>query len=133
MDPAQARSRFAAARVARLATVTPDQRPHIVPITFALIGPDRIVTAVDDKPKRTRALVRLRNVEANPEVAVLADHYDDDWQRLWWVRADGIARVQTTAETTALIAKYAQYRDRPPSGPFIEIEVNSWSGWSAVS
>src|SRR5438552_12363668 len=86
------RRRVEAARVARLATVRPDGRPHVVPITFAIAG-DTIVTAVDDKRKRTTGLQRLRNVAAHPEVSVLVDHYDDEWSRLWWVRADGSARV----------------------------------------
>jgi len=92
VSPEQARERFAAARVARLATADRDGRPHIVPIVFALDG-DRIYSAVDQKPKRTTALRRLANVAANPNVSLLVDDYDDDWDRLWWVRADGRATV----------------------------------------
>jgi len=88
-----ARDLFTGASVARLATVRPDGRPHLVPIVFAVAG-DVIVTAVDEvKPKRTRALARLANIAAEPRVSVLADHYDEDWTRLWWVRADGTATV----------------------------------------
>jgi PPOX class probable F420-dependent enzyme len=132
MDAAEARRRFAAARVARLATIGPDGRPHLVPITFAAIDADTIVTAVDHKPKRTTALQRLANIERDPRVAVLADHYDDDWSKLWWVRADGVARVLRDSAAAQLADKYPQYRDRPPSGTVIVIEVERWSGWASA-
>jgi PPOX class probable F420-dependent enzyme len=108
------RQQLAGARHAVLATVTPDGSPHAVPITFAL-DHDVIVTAVDHKPKRTTDLQRLRNIGANPRVAVLADHYDDDWSALWWVRADGTAQV-------------VGGDDR---GPVIRVQVQRWSGWTA--
>src|ERR1019366_5972159 len=85
-----ARQLLSGAQVARLATVTSAGRPHIVPVTFAVAG-DYIYTAVDAKPKATANLQRLRNIRANPQVAVLADHYDDDWTALWWARAAGRA------------------------------------------
>jgi PPOX class probable F420-dependent enzyme len=120
--------------VARLATADTGGRPHVVPIVFALAG-DRIWTAVDDKPKRTRALRRLENARANPRVSVLADHYEEDWSALWWVRADGMARVIDVADAPrgmALLAeRYPVYRLRPPAGPVVEIAVQHWSGWSA--
>ncbi|WP_019812110.1 TIGR03668 family PPOX class F420-dependent oxidoreductase [Saccharomonospora halophila] len=139
MDPARARARFAAARVARLATVGADDLPHLVPVTFALDTgttdpPDDLVTAVDSKPKRTTSLRRLRNIAAHPGVSLLVDHYDDtDWTRLWWVRADGLATVADTdpAAAAALSAKYPQYRHEPPRGPFIRIAVTTWRGWAA--
>jgi PPOX class probable F420-dependent enzyme len=129
VTPAQ---RFATARVARLATVDATGAPHLVPVVFALVG-DVIHSAVDAKPKRHRALRRLANIAHEPRVSVLADHYDDDWTRLWWVRADGVARVRDTsaAGLAALVAKYPQYADTPPPGPFLEIEVRRWSAWSA--
>lgn len=136
MTPDEARSLFATARVARLATADARGRPHLVPITFAAAG-DRIYSAVDDKPKRTTALRRLANVAANPRVAVLADHYSDDWRTLWWVRADGTGRVLAFEEPEArdavalLVARYAPYVERPPAGPVLAIDVQSWSGWSA--
>ena len=134
LDGAQARRRFASARVARLATADGDGVPHLVPIVFALLD-DTIYSAVDAKPKRTTALRRLANVRANPRVAVLADHYDDDWTALWWARADGTARILDVADTSgvldALAARYAQYRRDPPPGPVLAIEVSRWTGWSA--
>jgi PPOX class probable F420-dependent enzyme len=116
--------------VARLATVSTEGLPHLVPVTFVLRD-NVIVIAIDHKPKSTRNLKRLRNIEANPNVSLLADHYDDDWTQLWWVRADGPARITGEPEPL-LAAKYHQYRDNPPEGPFIRIEVTTLSGWSAV-
>jgi PPOX class probable F420-dependent enzyme len=132
-DPLSAR--FAGARVARLATVAPDGTPHLVPITFAVVGAT-IVHAVDHKPKRTRALRRLANIAANPAVSVLADHYDEDWRTLWWVRADGRARIveadcaEGAAAVAALVDRYAPYRQTPPAGPVVIVDVERWSGWS---
>jgi PPOX class probable F420-dependent enzyme len=118
--------------VARLATVSADGAPHIVPVTFALAG-DVIWTAVDHKPKRTLALKRLANIEANPRVSLLVDEYSDDWSQLWWVRADGTARVaEPGAASEPLAARYPQYRERPPEGPSIAVTVERWSGWSAA-
>jgi PPOX class probable F420-dependent enzyme len=127
-----ARARFAAARVARLATADAAGRPHLVPICFAVAG-DTVYSAVDDvKPKATRRLRRLANVAANPAVALLADEYDEDWSRLWWVRADGRGRVLDDApEAVALLVeRYAQYRAAPPAGPVLAVDVERWSGWS---
>src|ERR687887_130163 len=110
------------ARVARLASVDERGRPHVVPICFALDG-DTLYTAVDEKPKRSRALRRLRNIEANPVAEVLIDHYEEDWSRLWWVRLRGRARVTDLHERALelLQAKYEQYRAVPPAGPLIQI------------
>lgn len=135
MTQDEARGLFAGARVARLATVDADGRPHLVPITFAAAG-DMVWSAVDEKPKRTRRLRRLENVAREPRVALLADHYDDsDWGALWWVRADGAGRVLEAGDAAAAIAllteRYAQYRDAPPRGPVLEIAVERWSGWRA--
>lgn len=128
------RRRVTEARVARLATVRPDGRPHVVAITFAFDG-TTIVTAIDHKPKTTTSLQRLRNIEARPEASVLVDHYDDDWSQLWWLRADGSARVvpdgpEWYSAIDRLTAKYPQYRQNPPSGPVIVVTVSRWSSWS---
>lgn len=130
------RRKLEEARVARLATVDPAGRPHLVPITFALIE-DLLVSAVDEKPKRTRRLQRLENVRTNPLVTVLVDHYEDDWSRLWWVRVRGDAEVheggpERDRALEALAAKYPVYRERPPLGPAILIETQDWLGWSAT-
>jgi PPOX class probable F420-dependent enzyme len=136
VDAAEARALLSSARVARLATCDATGQPHLVPITFAVEG-DVIVTAVDHKPKRTTRLRRLANIGANPRVSVLADHYEDDWSRLWWVRADGTARVLEPGapehgDAVALLTeRYGQYRDRPPEGSAIAITVSRWTGWRA--
>ena len=137
----QARERFAAARVARLATADASGRPHVVPVVFAVCvdGQDSIVySAVDAKPKRTTALQRLANVRANPKVSLLVDHYDDaDWTTLWWVRADGTGRVLPPEEHEAQVAvrllmqRYPQYRVQPPPGPVLAVNVTGWASWSA--
>ena len=134
MDRAEALRRIGDERVARLATIGSDG-PHLVPVVFAFDG-GRVVTAVDQKPKRTRDLQRLKNIVADPRVSLLADQYDDDWSRLWWVRVDGTARIVRTGaefvEVLALLAdKYQQYRSDPPRGPAIVIEVGRVAWWSA--
>lgn len=131
------RERLGRARVARLASIGPTGRPHLVPITFVLDG-DRIYFAVDSKPKRTTDLQRLRNIAANPSVAVLADHYDEDWTSLWWVRADGEARVlaagtEADRAVDLLGERYAQYRQARPSGPVVAISIHTMSGWAAAN
>jgi PPOX class probable F420-dependent enzyme len=133
MDAAEARRRFADARVARLATAGADGRPHLVPISFAVDG-DTVYSAVDEvKPKATRRLRRLANVAENPSVSLLVDHYSDDWSALWWVRADGRARVLAAAPDAValLVARYPQYRAAPPGGPVLVVDVERWTGWSA--
>lgn len=132
MNPGWVRQRFAEARVARLATVAAAGVPHLVPIVFVLIG-DSIWSAVDQKPKSTTALRRLDNIRANAAVSVLIDDYRDDWDRLWWARADGLARVGAVpaAVVDALAAKYPQYMRQPPAGLAIEVAVSRWSGWAA--
>jgi PPOX class probable F420-dependent enzyme len=130
-----ARRLLGSAPVARLATVTPDGSPHVVPVTFAVHG-DMIYTAVDAKPKSTRRLRRLENIRLIPGAAVLADRYDDDWAALWWVRADGRACViddpgQMAMPVRLLAQRYWQYRDQPPAGPVIAISVGRWTGWTA--
>jgi PPOX class probable F420-dependent enzyme len=136
MDVGECVRRFAAARVARLATCGSDGLPHLVPVTFAADA-STVVLAVDHKPKRRTDLRRLRNVEQNPHVAFLVDVYDDDWDALWWVRADADARVlpdgpEHDAAVDRLVARYPQYAERRPAGPVLVAEVRRWSGWSSA-
>lgn len=133
MTAAQARERFAAARVARLATADAAGRPHLVPVAFAVAG-DTVYSTVDAKPKRTRELRRLANVRQNPAVALLVDHWDeDDWTRLWWARADGEGRVLEAEEPEAVRA-VALLRERYPAqradGAVLAVDVERWSGWT---
>jgi len=124
-----------AARVARLATVGPDGRPHLVPICFVLLG-DTVYSAVDHKPKRSTRLRRLANIRATGHASVLVDEYREDWRQLWWVRLDGSARVvddpaEAARAVAALAGKYEQYARQPPAGPVLVVTVTRWSGWSA--
>jgi PPOX class probable F420-dependent enzyme len=138
VSPEEARRRFAAARVARLATAGADGAPHVVPIVFAVAragGRDLIYSVVDAKPKRTTALRRLANIAENPAVSVLVDHYEEDWTAIWWARADGVARVlgdagaSESARAVALLAR--RYPQQRAVGAVLAIEVRRWSGWSA--
>ena len=138
MDESEARDRFSAARVARMATVGTDGRPHLVPIVFALDGDD-ILSVVDAKPKRTPELKRLRNIASNPRATLLVDEYDEDWRKLWWVRADGVGRVEEEGSARdraieLLRAKYEQYRTSwtEPVGAAVLIRVERWRWWSLV-
>lgn len=137
LEPDDARARFAAARVARLATVSGAGVPHLVPVVFAVVG-ERVLIAIDGKPKRTRSLRRLANITEDPAVCLLADEYSEDWSALWWVRVDGHAAVRDdddalTEARAALAARYPQHRADPPAGPVIEVTVTRWSGWAASS
>jgi len=128
------RLRLGDARVARLATVDAEGRPHVVPIAFAHHD-ENLYFAVDDKPKRSRNLKRLRNIAGNPRVSVLVDHYEDDWTRLWWVRVDGVARVvdhdaEAQRALDMLARKYAQYARTRPQGPVVAIRIEHMTGWS---
>ena len=136
MDREEAWARLGAARVGHLATVRPDGSPHIVVVTFAIVG-GVIVTAIDHKPKTTERLQRLVNIETNPEVSLMADHYAEDWDLLWWVRVDGHAQIHENQDAppgsvAALVAKYPQYGARPPKGPVIAITVERVVSWDGV-
>ena len=131
------RRRVAEARVGRLGTVTAEGRPHLVPCCFALDdagGGDVVYSAVDAKPKSTRALRRLANLRATGAASLLVDHYDEDWDALWWVRVDGRGRVvedgpERDRALDLLAAKYSQYRRQRPDGPVAAIDVTGWRAW----
>ena len=133
MDMVLARQRARDARVGRLGTVTPDGRPHLVPVCFALLE-DVAYTAVDGKPKSTRELRRLQNIESTPATSLLVDHYEEAWTQLWWIRLDGSARIVSSAAEAeraelALRAKYPQYEHVAVPGPVIALEVAAWGMW----
>jgi len=126
---------FAESPVAMLGTVGADSVPHLVPVVFA-VHDNVVYTAVDAKRKTTQRLRRLANIEANPQVCMLVDHYDDDWSQLWWVRADGVAAVHYSGEEMAagyalLRAKYVQYQRIALDGPVVTVEVQRWASWQA--
>ncbi len=135
VDADSCRELFSSQAVARLATIGPGG-PHLVPIVFAIDG-DTIVTAIDQKPKRTHRLQRVVNIEGDARVVALVDHYDENWDRLWWVRADGAASIlrsgrEYTAAIDLLVSRYQQYQAARPDGPVIAISVARWSGWQAA-
>jgi PPOX class probable F420-dependent enzyme len=134
MEVDRARTVFSSAQAAHLATANGAGTPHLVPVTYA-VRDDQILIAIDNKPKTTHNVKRIRNIRQNPQVSVMVDHYEDDWTHLWWVRADGHAAVvedgpEREAAIGALTDKYRQYREHTPEGPVISITVSRWSGWS---
>ena len=136
METAELRRRFASSPVAHLSTVRPDGAPHIVPIVFAVVD-DTVYSAVDAKPKRSSDLQRLTNINADPRCALLVDPYEDDWRRLWWVRADGNGEIVEEPPTDhpgiqALVQRFPQYSDDPPSGPLLVVTIHRWTGWTST-
>lgn len=135
LDAAEARRRFATGRVAYLATLRRDGSAALVPIVFE-VADDRIVSIVDAKPKGSRELARLRHIRRDPRVTLLVDHYEDDWSRIWWARAEGIARVveagpERDDALRPLRAKYPQYATLDdPFGDAVIVEVRRWLGWA---
>jgi PPOX class probable F420-dependent enzyme len=129
------RARFAGAQVACLGTVAPDGMPHLVPVVFA-VHHEVVYTAVDAKPKATQRLRRLANIEHDPRVSLLVDHYADDWTQLWWVRIDGIAAIHHDGDAMRtgrdlLRVKYVQYQSVLLNGPVVAVAVRRWSSWHA--
>ena len=134
LQPAEAVRRLLVADVTRPATASAAAVPHIVAVTFAETG-GRIYTAIDHKPKSSTRLTRLRNIEQNPSVSLLVDHYSPDWETLWWARVDGRAHILEPGSAPdeavrALRAKYPQYREASLDAPMIEIEPTRTTGWS---
>jgi PPOX class probable F420-dependent enzyme len=132
--PGEVLDRFLNAPVARLATTSSDG-PRIVPVTFAWHA-GTVTWAVDDvKPKRGPGLRRLRDLAADPRVALLVDHYDDDWAALWWVELRGTASTlegeAAEAALDALAGRYPAYQKARPPGPVIAIRPDRWTWWSA--
>lgn len=133
MDQLEMRRRLGKGRVARVGTVGPNGRPHLVPCVFVFEG-DMIYTPIDHKPKRTRRLQRLKNIEANPAATVLVDHYSENWDECWWVQVRGRARTLKGGDEFEharglLIARYQQYTDPAQIHPIIAIDIDEWVGW----
>jgi len=131
VDEAEARRRFAAGRVARLATVARDGRPRVVPCCFVLAG-DVVYSAVDEKPKDSPDLARLRDMAVHPDVTLVVDHYEEDWVAVWWARVRGRARMVTGDEERAAIAllrgKYPQYQSHQLAR-VVAIDLTEVRGW----
>ena len=126
------------ARTGHLATADAKGVPHVIPCCFAFDG-RRIYSPLDQKPKRTslRRLKRVRNILDNPSVALVVDHYEEDWRRLWYILVTGSAEVLEAGDEQAdairlLREKYPQYRemdiDENPVIGITPVRVVSWSG-----
>ena len=129
-------------RLAHLATVDASGAPHVVPVCFALVG-ETVYVSIDEKPKKShdpRRLKRLRNIAANPRVAIVSDVYDDaDWSRLGFVLLRGVARVvESTVDEHAeavrqLRARYPQYRAMAlDDRPLIAADITSVTTWGRL-
>jgi PPOX class probable F420-dependent enzyme len=128
-------------RVARLATVDAAGYPHVVPVCYATNG-RAYYSPLDAKPKKRplARLKRVRNIQANPRVALLIDHYEEDWTRLRFVMVQGRAELldggaEWETARTLLETKYPQYRKLPlpPDGPVIKIVPDHVVRWSPDS
>jgi PPOX class probable F420-dependent enzyme len=129
--------------VGRLAHLDGRDLPRVLPVTFA-VADGAVWSAIDHKPKRTAEPARVGRLRRRPEAALCVDRYDNDWTRLAWVQLLGrvtvVDRADAEAGLAALAAKYEPYRDRPPAGPFLRLDVEravhwraSDPGWPAVS
>jgi PPOX class probable F420-dependent enzyme len=132
--PEWARELLAAERVARLGYLDSDDRPRVLPLTFAL-SDGFVWSAVDEKSKRPPTPARLRHLRRRPEAALLVDVYDDDWTRLAWVQLMGRVEVMPVDSSpgalAALAKKYEQYAARTPPGPLLRLSVERTLHWRA--
>lgn len=133
------RAFVAAGRVGRLATVGPGGTPHVVPVCYALAD-DTLYIAIDEKPKRAdRKLQRLRNIEADPAVALVVDRYDEDWRRLGWVMLRGRAEILAGGAEHARAqelarARYPQLRTMRLAGlPVIALRIARVASWGDLT
>lgn len=133
LDVAEAHARLRDSTSAVLGTLDSELGVHLVPVVYTMVGDDRIVIAIDSKPKRSRHLRRLANIRADPRVSLLVDEYGEDWRRLWWVRVDGRASVRDRIESGVEDAHRTRYPQLAGHtlGPWIDIEIEQAIGWSA--
>jgi PPOX class probable F420-dependent enzyme len=126
---------LAAERVARLAYLDDDDRPRVLPVTFA-VAEGAVWSAIDEKPKRTAEPARVGYLRRRPEAALLVDRYDDDWTRLAWVQLLGrveVVPIESSPEAVAaLAAKYEPYTQRTPPGPLLRLTVERTLEWRAA-
>ena len=132
LEQAEARRRFAAGRVARLATVAADGRPRVVPCCFVLAG-EVVYSAVDEKPKASPDLARLRDMAVHPDVTFVVDHYEEDWDEVWWARVRGRARMAAGDEEASAVVllreKYPQYQSHQLAR-VVAVDVTEMKGWA---
>ncbi len=134
------RTTLETARHGYLSTASAEGDPHLQPVVFQIVG-DSIYIAIDEKPKTTLRLRRLTNIESNPRFALLVDHYDDDWDRLWWILLRGPADVLWPSEgradeanevIAALRAKYSQYTSMGlEERPLLKLTPDRVTRWAA--
>jgi PPOX class probable F420-dependent enzyme len=126
---------IATERVARLAYLDGDERPRVLPVTFAVAG-GAVWSAIDEKPKRSPEPARVAYLRRRPEASLLVDRYDDDWSRLAWVqllgRVDVLPAGGSPEAMAALAAKYEPYAERTPPGPLLRLTVERTLHWRAV-
>jgi PPOX class probable F420-dependent enzyme len=133
--PGWARELLATERVGRLAFLDDQDRPRVLPVTFAVLG-DWVWSAIDEKPKRAAEPARVRYLRRRPEAALCVDRYSDDWSRLGWVqllgRIDVLPAAESGAALQALVARYEPYRERTPPGPLLRLSVERSLSWRAT-
>ncbi len=122
-------------RVGRLGMLDADDRPRVLPVTYALH--DGVLwSAIDQKPKRAVEPARIRYLRRRPDAALTVDHYSDDWEELAWVQALGRVEVLAPAEApdalAALVARYEPYRREPPPGPLLRLSPSRFLCWRAA-
>ena len=121
-------------RVGHLATADENATPHVVPVCYAL-AETSLYIAIDGKPKSGRKLRRLANIEANPQVSVVVEPYDDDWRRLGWVMLHGRGDILHAGDEreralALLCERYSQYRDMAFDGlPTIAVRIAQTTSW----
>jgi len=122
-------------RVGRLGLIDDQDRPRVLPVTYALEG-GSIWSAIDRKPKRAGEPARLRYLRRRPEAALTVDRYSDDWEELAWVQVLGrIALLDigaAPAALAALAARYPPYREAPPPGPLLQLTPGRLLYWRAA-
>lgn len=136
------RKKLKEARVARLATVDSERRPHIVPVCFVYHN-SVFYTAIDRKPKRVvpERLTRLRNIARAPQVALVMDHYSEDWTELWYVLVRGEAKLIPKSARAEHRLALQKLRDKYPQyaagwladhAPVIRITPRKITAWGKL-
>jgi PPOX class probable F420-dependent enzyme len=135
LDEDECRRRLGNTRHLVLATVHPDRGVDAVPVVGAIDGSTVWIPVDTVKPKSTTRLRRLANIATDPRVCLLAEHYGDDWDQLWWVRAHGTAQEVAGHDLhgvrAALAARFDQYAMADSVSSAIAVQVTGWTGWSA--
>lgn len=133
LNAEQCWERLGAADHGVLATVHADRGVDLVPVVFVVVDRTIVVPVDTVKAKRTTRLQRLANLVEDPRCAVLADHYEEDWSRLWWVRAHGRGAVvvaPSTEHLERLGGRFPAYRTPGSVEATIVVAVHEISGWA---